>query len=249
MTTLWFIIPAHGRPALSQVCFRQLERTCEELGFLGIRATAVVIADDENLEIAQDCGFATVEQSNQALGRKWNDGYELACRYGEADFCVPMGSDDWVRADFIAGLLPDEREIRVSYLSSVVSEDGRRMSRLRIPYEIGDGIRIIPAPMLKKLRYRPAGEAKKRAIDSSIMERIGHVKLRKFDIDPCQIVDWKSNEQLNSYDRCAIYREGEELDPFDFLRKHYPHEALEEMGRVYAKKRPAGAGLVGSGRR
>lgn len=233
MTRLWFIVPAHGRAELTQVCLRQLRRTCLDLDQFGIDAQAVVVADDENLETARDLGFATCEQVNTPLGRKWNDGYEVAADYGQADYFVPLGSDDWVEASFIAGRLPDDHEIRCSRLSSVVSEDGQHLARLRIPYDIGDGVRIIPRALLEPLRFRPAAEHKPRAIDTSIMERLHPARLVYHDTDALQIVDWKSREQLNSYQRCLVFKQGEEQDPWGALAGRYPVEALEEMRAVY----------------
>src|SRR5574337_1235899 len=206
MTTLWFVVPAHGRVELTRVCLRQLARTCDEISEHGFRATAVIVACDENLETAGEAGFATVEQSNAQLGRRWNDGYELACRYGEADFVVPLGSDDWVDAEFVAGPMP---------------------------YAIGDGVRVIPRALLERVNFRPAEETRRRAIDTSVMQRLERVGQRPrivyHDVDALQIVDWKSAEQLNSYERCLVYREGDELDPFQALAGRYPAEALEEM--------------------
>jgi hypothetical protein len=98
--SLWFIIPAYGRLELARVCLRQLRRTCDALTEHGIEATAVVIADDENLETARELGFGTTVQSNEFLGRKYNDGFQLACdpEYNPrpADYVMPYGTDDWI---------------------------------------------------------------------------------------------------------------------------------------------------------
>lgn len=53
MSSLWFIVPAHGRAQLARICLGQLRRTCDALNAEGIAATAVVIADDENLDTAR----------------------------------------------------------------------------------------------------------------------------------------------------------------------------------------------------
>lgn len=236
MKSLWFIVPAHGRAELTRVCLRQLRRTCDQLADHGLHASAVVVADDENLETARELDFATYEQQNQPLGRKWNDGYELAGRYGQADYFVPLGSDDWVDPGFIADTLPAANEIRCSRQSAVVSEDGARLARLTIPYDIGDGVRVIPRALLEPLRFRPAAEHKPRAIDTSIMERIRQVAAHRLvyhDRDALQIVDFKSSEQLNSYERCLVFRRGDEVDPWEALAGRYPLEAIQEMQHVY----------------
>jgi hypothetical protein len=50
--SLCFVVPAHGRHAIAEVCLRQLRRTCDALAHRGIYASAVVIANDANLELA-----------------------------------------------------------------------------------------------------------------------------------------------------------------------------------------------------
>lgn len=237
MTSLWFIVPAYGRVELTRVCLRQLRRTCDQLDDHAIDANAVIVANDENLDTARELGFATYEQENHPLGRKWNDGYDVAGRYGDADFFVPLGSDDWVDAGFLAADLPLDDEVRCSRLSSVVSEDGRHLARLRIPYDIGDGVRIIPRALLKPLHFRPAVEHQPRAIDTSIMERMQRttraLRLVYHDTDALQIVDFKSREQLNSYERCLVYSDGQVTDPWETLTDRYPAEAIREMQAVY----------------
>jgi hypothetical protein len=79
MPSLWFVVPAHGRIELARICLRQLRRTCDELEREGIEATAVVIADDENLDTARELGFGTIERDNEFTSRRYNDGIQLAC--------------------------------------------------------------------------------------------------------------------------------------------------------------------------
>lgn len=239
MTSLWFVIPAHGRPALSQVCMRQLRRTCDTLTGNGIRASAVVIADDANLDIARDNGFATIERDNRPLGRKWNDGYELAGRIG-VDYVVPFGTDDWIDANTLLDLpLPGENEIRCFRRSAIVSEDGRRLAKLHITYDGGDGVRVIPTGLLEPFGFRPAEEDRKRAIDTSVWNSLrgtGRPSLVYHDLHPLQIVDFKSHgDQLNPYDDCVKgYRDGKEIkQPWRALAEFYPGEAVEEMRAVY----------------
>src|SRR5687767_4792022 len=100
MPSLWFVVPAFGRVELARICLRQLRRTCDALQAEGVEATAVVIADDENLDAARELGFGTIERDNRAVSRKFNDGIQLALdpAYNPrpGDYVVPCGSDDWV---------------------------------------------------------------------------------------------------------------------------------------------------------
>lgn len=58
------ITPAFRRYALSEICLRQHREAIDALDNMGIDAQQVVIADDENLDIAKELGFLTVESPN-----------------------------------------------------------------------------------------------------------------------------------------------------------------------------------------
>lgn len=249
--TLWFVIPGHGRLSLTAVCLRHLARTCETLSAGGIAASAVVIADDENLDTARDLGFATVRRENAPLGRKWNDGYQLACdpehNPRPADFVVPMGSDDWIDPELLfSAELPADDEILCFRRAAFVNEDATRLARLYVGYDGGLGIRVIPRALIEARRYRPAEEDRKRAIDAStwigISRALGRPpRVRYGDLHSLQMVDWKSpgGEQLNSYESCRVFVESEVADPFGELAGFYPPDALDEMRAVYGVREEA----------
>ncbi len=245
MTSLWFLVPAHGRVALTEVCLRQLRRTCATLTENGVRASAAIVAEDENLDVAAALGFGTVERPNRPLGRRWNDLYELAGRAG-VDYVVPLGSDDWVDPSLILAQVEADGEVRCSRLSAVVNEDATRLARLNIRYggrhDFGDGVRVIQSSLLEPLGFRPADEDRPRAIDTSVFERIAQMLGRQpgvsfVDLHPLQIVDWKSDEeQLNSYADCVgdgRLGADESTDPFGDLADFYPAAALEEMRALH----------------
>lgn len=244
MRSLWFIVPAHGRHHMAFVCLRQLARTCTELRAAhGIDAHAVVIADpaeDYLLGLAWGMGFGTVERENTPLGRKWNDGYELA-GMESVDYCVPLGTDDWVDPAWIAAALPDGSFFSCSRQLGMVREDGRVLGRIWLPHKGGHGIRIIPTSLLRPLGYRPASEDAERAIDSHVLRNVSNAWGRPYGLvryretHPFSVVDWKSpGMQLNTYEMCTGFRQEELDDPFAVLADVYPAEALEEMRGVYA---------------
>lgn len=246
MKGLWFLVPAHGRVALTEVCLRQLARTCQTLTENGLQASAVVVADDENLETAKALGFGTVKRQNTPLGRKWNDAFHLAGLAG-VDYFVPMGSDDWIDANLLlTGELPGPAEIRCCHQSTVVSEDRTRLARLRFPptYEGGDGIRIYPRGLLEPLGFRPADEDRPRAIDTNILMRVTQSLGRRprlvyHDLHALQIVDFKSETQLNSYDAClfdARFGIDESTDVWAELAEFYPAVAIGEMQALQERK-------------
>jgi len=253
MASLWFVVPAHGRVELARICLRQLRRTCDSLSENGVEATAVVIAEDENLDTAREFGFGTVERTNYSLGRKFNDGIQLACdpeiNPRPADYVVPCGSDDWVDWRLFLDLPVDA--MRGFKRMSFVREDGRELTTSNVKYEGGCGIRIYPRSLVELLDYRPADEDFVRGCDTSILLSLKHAHSARYakilrgpvelavehaDSDPLQIVDWKSpGQQLNDYAEVARWRSKVGGDPFEMLADVFPAEALEEMQAHYAR--------------
>lgn len=243
--TLWFVVPAHGRLELSAICLRQLRRTIDELAEDRIDALAVVVADDENLDTADELGFATVRQNNRFLSRKFNDGIQLACdeRFNRrpADYVVPLGSDDWIAPEAILEL-PRANTIVGFQRIAFVREDGAELTERFLNYDGGAGIRIYPRRLLSALDYRPADEDRVRGCDTSILtnlKRARRLRVEHREIDPRLIVDWKSaGGNRNPYSEVAgRWRGSEPADPFDALRGVFPDVALDEMAIHYGRDR------------
>jgi hypothetical protein len=236
---VWFVMPVHGREALTRVCLLQLARTCEAVEEFGVKATAVVIGQGQSLAVAEVFGFGTVRSEGyHLLGHKFNDGYQLACDPNfnpePADYVVPCGSDNWVDP-VIFSRLPDEA-IGSFYRIAIVNEEQTQMMRLEVGWKGGAGVRIIPRSFVEATGFRPAAEDRRRAVDTSAIEGIKYALgyfplIETLDVHPLQIIDWKSHgEQLNSYAMLGGYRRGLS-DPnfWEALAEHYPEEALEEM--------------------
>lgn len=236
-----FIVPAHGRVDLAAVCLRQLRRTCDVISTEGTHASAVVIACDENLDTARELGFATVERDNDFLGRRFNDGYELASRSGFTHV-MPCGSDDWVDPSWILTAPVIEDTPVCPRLCAMVDETGLRMRSLSVGYEGGLGLRLTPTALLEPFAYRPVEEDRNRAIDASTSRRLKtrHPQLGfvYHDLHPFQIVDWKSQDgNLNTYAMCSAFGVGEEQDGFAAaLADHFPADAVAEMVAFYANR-------------
>jgi hypothetical protein len=243
--SLWFVVPAHGRVELARICLTQLRRTCDLLEQEGIRASAVVVADDENLDTARNLGFATVERDNWATSRKFNDGIQLALdrRHNPhpADYVVPCGSDDWVDHRLFLDLPPQNTMVGFQRLA-VVREDGRELTCRTITTPGGCGIRIWPRALLKPLGYRPADPDRKRACDTSILRNVQRhwnhrIRIEHRHLHDHQIVDWKSPDvQLNPYETLTVFRTDGPQEPFAALAGVYPEEALTEMRALYAAR-------------
>lgn len=241
---LWFVVPVHRRYELTAICLRQLRRTCDALTAEDIEATAVVIGNDENLDTARELGFGTIERVNDFVSAKYNDGIQLACdpAYNPrpADYVVPCGSDDWVDYRLFLDLPPADTMVGFQRLS-FVREDGREMVQRFVDVRGGCGIRIYPREIMGILDYRPADEDRYRACDTSIITNLWrqeHFKVVHREIDPRQIVDWKSPDtQLNPYESLTFHKIfARPEDPFTALADLYPAEALDEMKEHYSRR-------------
>ena len=245
MASLWFVVPVYGRLPLAAICLRQLRCTCDALTGQGIEATAVVIGDDENLDTARALGFGTIERDNRFLSRKFNDGIQFACdpRFNPrpADYVVPCGSDDWIDYRILLELPPPDTVLGFQRLS-FVRPDGEEITATCVDYVGGCGIRVYPRQVVARTEYRPADEDRYRACDTSILvntrKAYPEVRVVHREIDPRQIVDWKSpDEQLTSYESIFARHRGERRpDPSSVLEGVYGADALAEMQAHYARE-------------
>jgi hypothetical protein len=249
MPSLWFIVPAHGRVDLARICLAQLRRTCDQLTHHGIEATAIVIADDENLDTARDLGFEWAERNNRFLGRKFNDGIQLATDHDHnrrpADYVVPCGSDDWVDWRLFVDLPPVRTMYGFQHMA-FVNETGTTLTARHLNYLGGSGIRIYPRKVMHRLGYRPCDDDRERGCDTSILinlQRAGELRVEHRGCDPLQIVDWKSHgQQVNSYAEIAgRHRQTLAGDPFDLLADRFPAAALDEIRAHYGARQPVAA--------
>jgi hypothetical protein len=254
---LWFVVPVHGRLDLAAICLRQLRRTCDALDAAGIDATAVLIADAENLDgLAARIGaemldFQTIERVNDFVSDKFNDGIMLALdpRFNPhpADYVVPCGSDDWVDHRLFLDL-PRHDTVVGFQRTSFVREDGREMVTLTLDYPGGAGIRIYPRELLEPLGYAPADPDRHRGCDTSILANLRRhhgdgLRIEHRHLHDAQIVDWKSpGVQLNTYTSLRRHRRAAATsDPFGVLSEVYPPEAISEMRRHYRGRRRVAA--------
>lgn len=249
-----FVSAAWGRFAVTRLALAQRRDLIRRLKAKGHEAVAVVVADDENYDIAAEYGGQPLEQNNDMLGRKFNDGIEWACVVWEADFVVLIGSDDWMHPsmfdrmpkswaepvldlngkDFAIGRAGPQcltgREIAIVDLS------GWRLRRCRGRGPAGVIPWVIPRSALPD-HYRPIDDFKDRGIDGSLLRGLKHRPTWLWhDPHPYCRVDFKSSNNLNAYDRLSEgIGYGPEFDPASRLRTYYP-DYLIEMVRDTARK-------------
>lgn len=229
VNVLYFVTPAWRRLALSAVCFEQRRRVMAELAEHGIEAHCVVVADDENLELARAAGFEVVEQDNEWLGRRFNDGIEYACRHG-ADWIVPVGSDSWVEAAYFAPL-PTDGAIRTSRYLCTITRD--RLAHLEITPNHGGGPYMLGRGQLERSGFRPAEDRINRNIDRATINGLdGEVRWSLHDLNRFQHISFRGEPHLTRYSRLWYHWGVEEhQDPWEQLAAHYA-PALVDAARA-----------------
>ena len=226
MTILYFVTPAWQRFELTAICLEQRRLVIEELAKHGIEARQVVVADDENLDIARGLGFETVERDNTWLGRKFNDGQEWAGKHG-ADWIVPIGSDSWVDPRYFLPL-PHPSRTGSSHMYAPVQPD--RLAILRVG-QVGAGPHLFHRSSMLRSGFRPAPDRISRNTDHLTIKGLDRPPRWVWhDVHPLQYVGFRVPPFITQYDR-LLFRWGvsERLDPFDALREHYPGDLVDRV--------------------
>lgn len=243
MTSLCFVTPAWKRYETTALCLEQRNRVLAELAKHGIDAYQVVIADDENLDIARSLGAATVERDNAMVGRKFNDGMEYAGKAG-ADWIVPIGSDSWIDPEFFLPLTDPRRTLTSPAYCAVQSE---RMAELIVaPRNVRHmaGPYVFHRSLLAPAKFRPSAEDSVMVDTSTIsgIERAIHrpIRWQLRTVHPFQYVGFRVEPMMTSYYSLARkWLVREHADPWAVLAKHYPADLVERaqnlmLGQVAA---------------
>jgi glycosyltransferase involved in cell wall biosynthesis len=222
---IFFVTPAFQRYELSAVCFEQRSLVVGQLAQQGIEARCVVIADDDNLDIARSMGFEVVERDNRWLGRKFNDGIEFALRQG-ADWIVPIGSDSWIDPGYF---IPEPAHPITSRFYAAVEAD--RLLQLTIAAPGGVGPHVFARELF--VTTRPAGDRLRRGIDTSILAAMGPIEWEWRDRHPMQYIGFRGERHITTYAKMQRAWGGlERLDSWEALADHYPLDLVNRARQV-----------------
>lgn len=237
MTLLYFVTPAFQRFDLTAICLDQRLDVIRTLAGHGIEGRCVVIADDANLELARERGFDTIEQDNDWLGRRFNDGIEHAVWKG-AEWIVPIGSDSWVEADYFLPL-PHHSLTRTSHMYAPVLPD--RLAELRVG-KLGAGPHTYHRSLLRASRFRPLEDRINKNCDSSLIKGIGRaIRWEWRDTHPLQYVGFRVAPFITHYERLwTAWGVNERTDPFGALAMHYPSDLVDRVRVLMTEPVPAG---------
>lgn len=222
---------------MSEITFAQRKVVCNQLAEAGIKADCVVIADDENLDIAKQYGFHTVEQNNEYLGRRFNDGHEFAGKSG-FDFAVPVGSDMFLDSALFVGL---QDKFTITNYYAVVKVGGVSIATLTVDWGI---LQIIPTRLMKSLEFRPCAEEVIRGCDTFTRRRIKNqvpgkiLEMVNKKVHQYECVSFQSKQQVTSFDglvntyKANVFTNepGQVLAP---LRKWYSEALVDEIQSYY----------------
>lgn len=224
---------------MTRLALAQRAHLAGELSRVGIDLQSVIIADDENLEIAREHGFATVEMDNTQLGRRFNAGFEYAAGEG-ADWLVHIGSDDWVHPDvFLPLLYPLEpRPILSGRRIAFVDLLSGRMGKASLDGPHGVIPWVIPREVLEPCKFAPIRPERMRGMDGDLIRglRRARVKAEWVFHDPHDLarVDFKSDVNLNSFKALPTSLTGRRVtDPWKALAERYPAELVDMACRTH----------------
>lgn len=180
----------------------------------------MVVADDENLDLARAHGYDAVECPNDTMGRKWNAGFSHAASEG-ADIFVLIGSDDWLHPDALASL-PTDTISAADALDFVDLERGvlqHARAERQIPW-------LIPRALLEPTSFTPFPDRIQRGTETLLWHALRHPDFTHRGGAPG--VDFKTHESTGPYAGVAnSIGDGIEHDAWTALAEHYPAHLVE----------------------
>ncbi len=230
MKSLLFIMPAYKRYALSTITFKQRAWLCEQLSSPNFHAEVLVLADDDNLDIAEDNGFIIKEVDNSSLGKRFNDGHEWAADQG-FDYVSPVGSDMFIAPSVYANL---NGSFIATTQYTAIKKTGKRRADMLIPWGV---LQIIPVSMMKDVDYRPCDDTLRTGCDTSTRINIGAPVTRRLG-QTLECVSFQSKEnQITKFTGLArktnaLISVGTPTELLEPLRPIYP--LVDDLVDYYA---------------
>lgn len=160
---LWFVTPAHGRLDITQQTLAQRANLNRRTG-----TRCVVVAEDENLNIAEDLGLDAVKCPNTFLGEKFNVGVQYAIEEGASH--ITLFDSDSISLDAVYNPLSDSPEYRPYY--SFVVPDGSRRGELTHMRWVQT---IWPVEFMKLTKGQPCDQFINKHVSSSCLRNIAMV--------------------------------------------------------------------------
>lgn len=228
---------------MTELVLAQRQRLCGELASRGFDAHSLIVADDENLDIARRYGSETVEAPNRRLGEKCNIGLRHAGAAG-ADWIVWIGSDDWVHPDVFDPIL-DEPELSERSLPPIllghrlIVLDLKRgvLRRSSSPSRFGAIPWIIHRRRLERVGFAPLRRDLGRGLDGALIRGLKKARVAPawhyYNPHEFRCVDFKSEVNLNSYELVSRLGVQPEEPAWEALAERYPADLVERARRTH----------------
>jgi glycosyltransferase involved in cell wall biosynthesis len=233
---IWLVSPAWGRFAVTRLALAQRAHLADELAARGAACHSLVVADDENLDVADEFGAVALEHPNDPLSDKCNAGVRYACEQG-ADWVVWIGSDDWIHPDAfdpiftLPGGARHTKPIMSGGSIAVVDMLNPRLMVCKVRGRNGVIPWIIPRQLLKPSGFEPLPLGKDRGLDGWLVQGMRDSRVKPaFHIEDAHDmarVDFKSSVNLNSFEALAGKARECVPDPWAALAEHYPAHLVD----------------------
>lgn len=252
---VWLCSPAWRRYPITRLVLAQRRWLCDELAARGVQANSVIVADDANLEIAQEFGFPTVELDNSDLGKRFNAGYRYAADQG-CDVFVHVGSDDWIHPDTFRILdnvdlddvprptpAPGQPVVWRRSPQAVaqrrlllVDLDEGRAQRCFVHGRYGCIPWLIPRKVMATEKFAPIQPGLMRGIDGALVRGLRTRPNWIFQDAPDEwCVDFKTGWNVTPYRGvAAALANGPEEEPWELLADFYPQHLVDLARRTVA---------------
>lgn len=197
------VIPVWKRYALTRIMLQQLQTTFRLCEWGGVHANAVVIGDDANLTVAEDLGFCVLESEN-LLGKKYNDGHEFSVEQGY-DVSLHCNSDQAFQPSLLRRMAhaDDNKIIRSHYLTAI-HKSGEKAISYRNPVW---AFNAFPTKLLAK-NPRPMHDKIMKMCDSAAVMGVLHANPHALDIDVgysyFEAIQFESETQLTPWERHVL---------------------------------------------
>lgn len=240
MTSVCIVSAAWRRFDVTRLVLEQRQALCAELAPRGVQATSLVVADDENLDIAREYGALTLEHPNDPLGAKANAALKHAASL--ADWVVWIGSDDWIHPDAFDPLVEDgapgtKARIIVGERLSVVDTRRGELTRIRQCSTYGAIPWILESRLLLHRRGTIQADLE-RGLDGSLIRGIRRTlipfRIEKHDSHHFRCVDFKTHENLSTYRAVGdVLGDGAPEPAGPALRGWFPADLVDKAEQLF----------------
>lgn len=227
-----FVSPAYGRYAITELVLEQRNLLIDELGLAGIKAMSLIVADDENLDIACSFGCEVLEYPNRPLGAKCGAGVVRAAEL--ASTIVWVGSDDLIHIDAFANftdtLIPT---IRTGARFSLMDIRRQKVMQCKGHSMFGAVPWIVPSVLIQTKTRMPVSKTLEKGLDGNFMRNIRR-NLTPYTVevdDPhaFRSVDLKTEYNIHNYKALSALGIEKEQDAGEALAGYFPDSIIKKL--------------------